>query len=167
MRIIFISLLIVVLPLSLFGQTSEFKVREMVKTASEQELVIACSQMMQENYLFHAEIVADKLLTLKPQSSNYNYRKGYIELSARQDFESAMTHLKIAILNTDKNYDMFSHKEESAAVDAFYHLARCYHLNEEIVKAREYYQIFIDESDRKSELVKKSEVGLILCDVAE
>lgn len=167
MRVTLISLLLVVLPLSLFGQTSEYKVREMVKTASEQELVIACSQMMQENYLFHAEIVADKLLTLKPQSSNYNYRKGYLELAARQDFEAAMTHLKIAIINTDKNYDMFSHKEESAAVDAFYHLARCYHLNEDIDKAREYYQIFIDESDRKSELVKKAELGLIQCDVAQ
>ena len=167
MRLIFISLLLVTLPISLFGQMSEFEVRRMVNTASEQELVIACSQMMQENYLFHAEIVADKLLTLKPESSNYNYRKGYLVLTARQDFIVAMRHLQLAIRDTDKNYDMFSHREESSAVDAIYHLARCYHLNEEIDKAREHYQLFIDESAKKSELVNKSQLGLIQCDVAE
>lgn len=167
MRLIFISLLLATLPLSLFGQMSEFEVRRMVNTASEQELVIACSQMMQENYLFHAEIVADKLLTLKPESSNYNYRKGYLVLAARQDFVVAMRHLQLAIRDTDKNYDMFSHREESSAVDAIYHLARCYHLNEEIDKAREHYQLFIDVSAKKSELVDKSKLGLIQCDVAE
>lgn len=167
MRVTFISLLLFILPLSLFGQMSEFKVREMVRTASEQELVIACSQMMQENYLFNAEIVADKLLTIKPESANYNYRKGYLVLASRQDFVSAKGYLEKAIVDTDKNYDMYSHKEESSAIDAFYHLGRCYHLNEDIDKAREYYQIFIDESDKKSELLPKAELGLVQCDVAQ
>ena len=167
MRLTFISLLLAILPLSLFGQMSELQVRRMVKTATEQEMVIACSQMMQENYLFHAEIVADKLLTLKPESSNYNYRKGYLALTSDQDFIVAMRHLQIAIRKTDKNYDMFSHREESAAIDAIYHLARCYHLNEEIDKAREHYQLFIDESAKKSELVNRAELGLVQCDVAQ
>ena len=167
MRLTIISLLLTILPLSLFGQMSEEKVREMVETASEQEMVIACSQMMQENYFFYAEIIADKLLTIKPQSSNYNYRKGYLVLAIRQDFEVAMRHLQLAIRDTDKNFDMFSHREESAAIDAIYHLARCYHLNEEIDKAREHYQLFITESGKKSELVSKSELGLIQCDVAQ
>ncbi len=167
MRLTFISLLLAILPLSLFAQMSELQVRRMVEEASEQELVIACSQMMQENYLFHAEIVADKLLTIKSESSNYNYRKGYLALASGQNFIVAMRHLQIAIRDTDKNYDMFSHKEESAAVDAIYHLARCYHLNEEIDKAREHYQLFINESAKKSELVTKAELGLVQCDVAQ
>ena len=167
MRLTLINLLLTLLPLSLFGQMSEFEVRKMVKTASEQELVIQCSQMMQANYLFHAEIVVDKLLTMKPESSNYNYRKGYIVLTARQEVIVAMRHLQIAIRDTKKNYDMYSAKEESAAVDAYYHLARCYHLDEQIDKAREHYQLFIDQSSSKSELVKDAEVGLTQCDVAE
>lgn len=169
MRLTFISLLLTILPLSLFGQMTEYEVRKIVNNpkTSEQELVVMCSQMMQANYLYHAEIVVDKLLTLKPESSNYNYRKGYIVLAARQEYDVAMRHLQLAIRDTKKNYDMFSAKEESGAVDAFYHLARCYHLNEEIDKAREYYQRFITESAKGSELVDDAELGLIQCDVAE
>lgn len=167
MRLTLINLLLILSPLSIFGQMTEFEVRKMVKTASEQELVIVCSQMMQENYLYQAEIVADKLLSLKPESSNYNYRKGYILLASRHDFEVAMRHLQLAIRDTDKNYDMFSAKEKSAATDAYYHLARCYHLNEEIDKARENYQIFIDQSAKQSELVDNAKVRLQQCDVAE
>lgn len=167
MRLTLINLLLTLLPLSLFGQMSELEVRNMVKTATEQELVIQCSQMMQANYLFHAEIVADKLLTIKPESSNYNYRKGYLVLASRKDFVVAMRHLQIATRSTRKNYDMYSAKEENAAVDAYYHLAKCYHLDEQIEKARENYQLFIDESANKSELVKNAEIGLIQCDVAE
>lgn len=167
MRLTLVSLLLSVLPITVFGQLTEYEVRNMVETASEQELVIACSQMMQENYLYNAEIVADKLLTIKPTSPNYNYRKGYIVLTARTDFEVAMRHLQLAIVDTDVNYDMYSAREESAAVDAFYHLARCYHLNEEIDKAREYYQKFIDNSSKKSGLIEQAKLGLVQCDVAE
>ncbi len=167
MRKSILNLLIFVLPLGAFGQMSEFEVRQMVNRATEQELVIACSQMMQDNYFFHAEIVVDKLLTIKPESSNYNYRKGYLALASRKDFIAAMRHLQLAIRDTDKNYDMYSHREESAAIDAYYHLAQCYHLDEQIAKAREHYQLFIDKSANKSGLVAKSELGLLQCDIAE
>lgn len=167
MRLNFVILLLAILPMAAFGQQTEFEVRQMTKTASEQELVVACSQMMQENYLYHAEIVVDKLLTIKPESSNYNYRKGYLALAARKDFIVAMRHLQIATRDTDKNYDMYSSREESAAVDAFYHLAVCYHLDEQIDKAREHYQLFIDASAKKSELVKMAELGIVQCKVAE
>lgn len=167
MRKSILNLLIFFLPLSAFSQMSEFEVRQMVNRATEQELVIACSQMMQDNYLFHAEIVVDKLLTIKPESSNYNYRKGYLVLASRKDFIVAMRHLQIAIRDTDKNYDMYSHREESAAIDAYYHLAQCYHLDEQIDKAREHYQLFIDNSANKSGLIEKSKLGLLQCDIAE
>ncbi|MDG1333435.1 MAG: OmpA family protein [Crocinitomicaceae bacterium] len=167
MRLTLINLLLTLLPLSLFGQMSEYEVRQMVKTASEQELVVQCSQMTQANYLFHAEIVVDKLLTIKPESCNYNYRKGYLVLASRQDFVVAMRHLQLAIRDTKKNFDMYSAREESAAVDAYYHLAKCYHLDEQIDKAREHYQLFIDESANKSGLVDVAETGLRQCDVAE
>lgn len=167
MRLTLINLLLTVLPLSLFGQMTEYEVKQMVKTASEQELVIQCSQMMQANYLHHAEIVTNKLLTLQPENSNYNYRKGYIVLQARQDFEKALKHLKVAARSIKKNVDMYSSKEQSASIDTYYHLARCYHLDEQIDKARENYQKFIDESGNKSELLEVAKLGLTQCDVAE
>lgn len=143
-----------------FSQMTELEVRQMVNKADEQQLVFESSRMLQENYYYHAEIVVDKLLSMKPQSPNYNYKKGFIVLDSRSDFETAMRHLEIAITNTNKNYDAYSAKEESAPVDAYFHLARCYHLDEQLDKATEYFNLFIANSSKKSERVKQAELML-------
>lgn len=155
------------MPALSFGQMTELEVRQMVNTANESELLIASSQMLQQNYLYHAEIVIDKLLSLNPQSSNYNYRKGYVLLESKSDYPTAIGHFSLAILDIDKNYDMYSYKEKSAPTDAYYHLARCYHLDEQIDEARKYYQLFIETSNKKSEKIEESELRLLQCDVAE
>jgi outer membrane protein OmpA-like peptidoglycan-associated protein/tetratricopeptide (TPR) repeat protein len=154
---------------SIFGQAqlTEHEVRQMTQTASEQQLVTECSRMLQEDYFYYAEIVIDRLLQINPQSANYHYRKGYIVLDSRQDFETAMPHLFMAISNVKKNYDMYSAKELSAPTDAYYHLARCYHLDEQLDKAKEFYQKFLNETSGKSELIPKAQLRLIQCDVAK
>ena len=159
--------LTLLMPLLSFAQMTELEIRKMVNTASEPELLMLSSQMLQENYLYHAEIVVDKLVSLQPQNSNYNYRKGYILLESRNDYITAMRHLMIASQKVQKNYDMYSAKEESAPIDAYYHLARCYHLNEQITEARKYYGMFIDNSTNQSGTKELSELGLAQLDVAE
>lgn len=155
------------MPILSFGQMTELEIRKLVNTAPESELVILSSQMLQDNYLYHAEIVVDKLISLKPTNSNYNYRKGYIALESRNDYIVAMRHLMIASENVQKNYDMYSAKEENAPIDAYYHLARCYHLNQQITEARKYYGMFIDNSTNQSGTKELAELGLAQCDVAE
>tara|TARA_Y100000385_G_C13108540_1_gene650194 strand:- start:7555 stop:9864 length:2310 start_codon:yes stop_codon:yes gene_type:complete len=167
MKSTLIKLIIFLLPTASIAQMTEYEVRQMVNSASERELVIEGSRMLQENYFFHAEIVVDKLLTLNSTSPNYNYRKGFIVLESRSDYEVAMRHFQIAITDVDKNYDMYSHKETSAAVDAFYHLGVCYHMNMELDKAREMYRAFIDNSSKKSEQIKQAELRIKQCDIAE
>ncbi|MFZ9028058.1 MAG: hypothetical protein ACO2Z9_03530, partial [Crocinitomicaceae bacterium] len=161
------TLLLGVLPFVASSQITELDVRRMLRDASEQELVIECSRMLQEDYFYFAEIIVDKLLQMNPQSSNYHYRKGFIVLDSRLDYEAAMPHLFMAIKNTKKNYDMYSANEEAAAVDAYYHLARCYHLDYQLEEAKKYYQMFIDNSNKKSELIPQAELRLIQCDVAK
>ena len=156
-----------ILPILSYGQVTELEVREMVQSASEQELVVQSSRMMQERFYYLSEIIVDKLLTIKPESSNYNYRKGYLVIDSRQDYMEAMPYFEKAILNTKKNYDMYSAREESAAMDAFYHMAKCHHLNQDIPKAREFYKKFIESSAKKSELVAMAQLGLVQCDVAQ
>lgn len=160
-------LITLLLPLFSFGQMTEEEVREVAKTASEQELVVMSSQMIQNNYLYQAEIIVDKLIELKPESCNYNYRKGFLRLGVWTDYEGAIPYLLKAIENTKVNYDMYSMKEEAAAVDAYYHLARCYHLNEQLDEARKYFHLFLENSSKKSELISQAELQLIQCDVAE
>lgn len=143
------------------------EVNELVKNTSEPQLVVESSRMLQEDYYYFSEIVVDKLLSLKPESSNYNYRKGFIVLNSRNDFEKALKYLEIGAKSVKNNYDMYSAKETSAPSDVYYHLGRCYHLNDQPDKAIEYYNLFIQNSLKKSELVDKAKLGITQCDVAK
>lgn len=150
-----------------FGQMiTESEVREIAANGSEQEIVMQNSTLMQEGYLYFAEILADRLLELNPQSSNYNYRKGFLMLTIRKDYVGAIPHFELATLDTDKNADMFSTKDNSAPTDAFFHLASCLHLNEEIDRAEEFYKKFIEVSNKRSELMPITELRIKQCDIA-
>jgi len=154
-------------PFISFSQLTEGEVREMAQSATEQELVIQSSTMIQEKYYFHAEIVVDQLLIRKPESANYNYRKGFLILGSRSDYVEALPYLKKAAQYTYKNFDAYSVREENAPMDAFYHLARCYHLNEELDLAREFYNKFIEFSAKQSSVIEFARLNLKQCDVAE
>jgi len=155
------------IPLLGMSQLTEHEVRQMTQNAPEEQLVVESSRMLQENYYFFSEIVVDRLLQMQPNSANYNYRKGYIILDSRTDWVAAMPYLLIAATSVSKNYDMYSAKETKAPTDVYYHLARCYHLDEQLDKAKEYYNKFIAESNPKSELVPKAKLRLIQCDIAK
>ncbi len=147
-------------------ELTEKDIRAMVEKESEQKLLVQCSVLMQEGFSYYAEIIADKLLTFQPNSANYNYRKGHLMLDSHNDFEGAMKYLKVAVTDTKKNYDMYSSKEKSSSVDALYDLARCYHLNEEISLAVEYYNKFLAASDSGSELINSAKLKIKQCEVA-
>lgn len=160
-------LLLLILPIWSFGQMTEAEVRQMAESATEQELVIQSSSMIQNMYYYQAEILVDKLMTINKESSNYNYRKGFLVLNSRQDHITALPYLKKAAENTDKNYDGFSTKELSAPYDAFYFLGTCYHLNENLEEARKNYNQFLTLTQKKSPLVDLTKLKLTQCDVAE
>ncbi len=142
---------------------TEDEVRRIATEGSEQEVVMQNSTLMAEGYLYYAEILADRLLEFKPQSSNYHYRKGFLMLEIRKDYRGALPYFEMATLDTDKNADMYSTKENSSPPDAFFHLASCYHLNEEIDKAEEFYKKFLEVSAKKSELVDIANLRLVQC----
>tara|TARA_Y100000385_G_C13108540_1_gene650193 strand:- start:5288 stop:7342 length:2055 start_codon:yes stop_codon:yes gene_type:complete len=149
-----------------FAQLTEAEVREMVENSTESQLVMQTSQMTQEGYLYYAEMAADRLLEINPESANYNYRKGFLMLDIRKDYAGAIPYLEKAKLDVDPNYDMYSHKEKSAAIDAIYHLAQCYHLNEDIGKAMENYQLFVETTNEKSELLEVAQLRIEQCQEA-
>ncbi|MFA7274449.1 MAG: hypothetical protein WC044_11295 [Crocinitomicaceae bacterium] len=147
-------------------ELTEKDIRAMVEKESEQKLLVQCSVLTQGGFSYYAEIIADKLLTFQPNSANYNYRKGFLMLDSHNDFEGALKYLKIAVTDTKKNYDMYSAKEKSASIDAFYHLGRCYHLNEQISEAVEYFNKFLAVSDASSELNIDAKLKIKQCAVA-
>jgi outer membrane protein OmpA-like peptidoglycan-associated protein/tetratricopeptide (TPR) repeat protein len=158
--------ILLLFPLLSFAQYAEEELQTKLKNSSEQELVTYNSELLQEGYLYQAGLFADRLLEIDPASSNYNYRRGFIYLEMSRDFIKALPFLEKAAVNVDKNFDMYSANEKSAPTDAIYHLARCYHLSENIDKAEEYYKKFIAASNQKSEFVFFANLNLQQCAVA-
>ena len=142
---------------------TEDEVRRIASEGSEMEIVKQNSTLMAEGYLYYAEILADRLLEFKPQSSNYHYRKGYLMLEIRKDYSGALPHFEMASLDMDPNADMYSTRENSAPPDAYFHLATCLHLNEEIDRAEEFYNKFLEVSKKRSELVPITQLRLAQC----
>lgn len=147
------------------GITEEL-VREIAATENEATLVKEASAFMQEGYLYFSEILVDKLLEYNSESPNYNYRKGFLMLKIRKDYLGAKKYLEKAILDVDPNYDAYSPREKRAPTDAFYHLGKCYHLDEDVTKAHEMYSKFIEVSKSTSELIPVAKMNLQQCNVA-
>jgi len=142
---------------------TEDEVRRIASEGSEMEIVQQNSTLMAEGYLYYAEILADRLLEFKPQSSNYHYRKGYLMLEIRKDYLGALPHFEMASLDMNPNADMYSTRENSAPPDAYFHLATCLHLNEDIERAEEFYNKFLEVSKKRSELVPITQLRLTQC----
>jgi tetratricopeptide (TPR) repeat protein len=119
----------------------------------EQQLVNENSRLMQEELFIEADVLADELLKLNPESSNYNYRKGYTVLYAFQRYDIAKTHFEKAVKSTKANYDAFSKNEISAPHDAIYHLAVCEHNLGNYSQAEALFTQFKEISRKESELL--------------
>ena len=156
-------LVFLIFPSFLNAQMTDSEVMNLIQNESEQIIVAENSRMMQEGFMFHAEMLADKLLTFNSESSNYNYRKGYVTLILRNDHLEATPYLEKAILDTDPNFDAYSSKEKSAPIDAYFHLGKCSQLADDIAMASTYFSKFISEAKIDSELSKEAKLRLIQC----
>jgi outer membrane protein OmpA-like peptidoglycan-associated protein/tetratricopeptide (TPR) repeat protein len=165
------KLLVLVLLLSTFSlkaQYSEPEVKNLIATATEKDLVVQSSRFLQENFYHFADLITTRLLEINPESGNYNYRKGFIELDMRQDYIKAIKYLtKAATYPIDKNYDIYTTREGAVPADVFYHLGRAYHLDEQFEKAVENYQKFLDNTTKESELIPEARKRIVQCSVAK
>ena len=79
------------LPFFTFAQYDDKKVDELIANGTEAELVQESSIMLQEGFYFQAGRIVDKLLTIKPTSSNYNYRRGFIFMEMSKNYIAAIS----------------------------------------------------------------------------
>ncbi len=158
-----VTLTLLLIPFMGSSQYTEIEVKNIIAQASEQELVIESSRLLQENFFHFADLVTDKLLEINPKSPNYKYRKGFIELEMRHNYAKAIELFSSSTGNIDRNYDMYSIKEGSVPADIFYHLGRAYHLNEEFDKAIENFNVFLEQTHKNSELIPEAENRIKQC----
>lgn len=154
-------------PFFVFSQFTEEQLQDFVNTASMSELVQKNMVFMLESNYYQASVIADKLLESEPDNANFNYRKGYALINSTVDFTKSKPYLIKAATKISKNYDMFSAKEDGSPVDAIYHLGRAYHLNNEIDKAIEHYEEFLERAPRKSDNIAPAKLKIKQCYVAK
>lgn len=159
-------LLTLLFPFLSSAQYDDKQITELVRSGSESELVMKSSVMIQEGYFYQAGMLIDRLLEFQPNSSNYNYRRGFIYLEMSTDFVKAQPYLEKAVVKTDKKYDPFNTKETAAPVDAYFELGKCYHMAGNIDKAEEYYNKFLATSIAKSNNIFFANLYLEQCKVA-
>lgn len=153
---------------TLFAQFTDSQIEEFVETASKKNLIKRNTTLIMNGYYYQSSIVADKLIELEPDNANFNYRKGYAAFQKSVDHNLAKPFFRKAVLNVSKEYDPYSNKEETAPIDAYFYLGRCFHLNKEIADARIYYKKFLEAADGgESELTEDAKRFLKHCDVAE
>lgn len=144
-----------------FGQMSSESLEELIEKGSKRDLVQSSTDFLIHGNFYQASLIADKLIQMEPDNSNFNYRKGRAMITLTSDPALALPYLEKGAVSTRKNYDAQSPNESSAPYDVYYFLAKCYHLNGDLNKAQEFYQKFLDtEKDKKSVLRRYANLGL-------
>jgi len=142
MKLIYSTILLFFVQL-LTAQMSSERLERLIETGSKRDLVQASTDFLIQGNWYQASLVADKLVQMEPDNSNFNYRKGRAMLSLTSDPNLALPYLIKGANSTRKNYDAQSPNEKSSPYDVYYFLAKCYHLNGDLNQADEYYQKFL------------------------
>jgi hypothetical protein len=89
------------------------------------------------------------LLKLSPDNANFKYRIGQCYLNIPGEKEKAIPYLEDAVQNINPRHKQGRIKEKSAPYDALYYLANAYRINNQLDKAIETYELFIQNMDHR------------------
>lgn len=145
----------------LFGQLSDERLSKLLSEGSVKELVDQNTELMIQGNHYHAMLLANKLVEMDPDNANFNYRKGRSMLALGHTPESVLPVLLKGATQTTRVYNSASHTERNAPNDAFYWLAKCYHLVADLDNAEASYQKYLDvEVHKQVEMRKYAQNGL-------
>lgn len=155
------------LGLTLVGQYSNKEIESFMEKASEKKLVQKNTELLEEGYFLQSIMVADKLLSLAPDNTNYNYRKGFALYRSSVDVLKAKPYFKLVENDLASDYNFYSHRETGAPLEVLFYLARIYHLSKDLESAEEYYKRYSESVGADVELIQKAKHGLKQCQVAK
>lgn len=158
--------LILFASLTVTGQKTDSEIINFVGDASIKQLVNENTELLMNGRYRMSLIVADKLIEKETTNANFIYRKAYALSQQSEEIDEAIVLFESIIDRTTKKYDASSAKEKNAPIDAFYHLASCYHHKGDVVNAQKYYNSYISVAPNKSALKGFAELGLKQNDIA-
>ncbi|MDX9929635.1 MAG: tetratricopeptide repeat protein, partial [Bacteroidales bacterium] len=86
---------------------------------------------------------------LFPDNANYKYRIGQCYLNIPGEKEKAIPYLEEAVENISLKHRIGKLREKTAPYDALYYLANAYRINNQLEKAIETYESFMQNMDQK------------------
>lgn len=144
------------------GQLKAENIDKLLESGSIGALVSKNTEMLIKGNFYQAMLIADKLLQEDPENANFNYRKGRSMMALSSDPKLVLPYLVKGASSTTKLYNAASDKEKDAPFDAFYYLAKCYHLDADLNSAELNYNNFLDkEKDKKNVIREYAELGLM------
>lgn len=147
--------------MSVHAQFTNEQIDGFIQKGDKQELIEKSTFTLLENHFYQSTLLVNKLLELEPDNANFNYRKGFLMLMSNSDYTLIKPFLEKAVTKISKNYDAFSSKETGAPIDAYYHLGKCYHLNNDLPNANLFYNKYLNSAPKKTELVNYAKLNLI------
>ncbi|MGC9341070.1 MAG: tetratricopeptide repeat protein, partial [Bacteroidales bacterium] len=102
-----------------------------------------------------------------PENDNINFKIGVCYLNDPFQKDKSISYLEDAVENINPKYKENNFKEEAAPLESLFHLGNAYRVNNQLDKAKEYYQKFLEKMDPEvydAELVQDQ---IDACDVAK
>lgn len=126
------------------------------------------NQLMEEKLWNSAIEIWDELIQNDPYNANVNYKIGYCYLQTSNQKLKALPFLKTA--NSEEiylGYDPYDPSETRPPAESLYYLGRAYHLNYEMDKAIDSYNLLISKLPEKHRLVGMSKRQIEMCEEAK
>ncbi len=130
---------------------------------SFRQAFLEANTLMEENQYNEARTKWLQLSIQQPDNFNINYKIGKCYMNSANDKKKSLSYLIKAVQNTTANYDPFSSSEKKAPVEAYYYLARAYHINYQIDDAMVNYNSFKDKISKKHYLFKEVDHDIEQC----
>lgn len=123
------------------------------KTAqSEEEVKKNAADLFYDGGYSTALPLYSQLLSLYPKDPNFSYRFGACKLFAEKDKEAPLTYLE------------YGANDPAVEPEAFFFLAKAYHLNYRFDEAMKYYKMFQEKGEDKSKEKLLLDRHMVMCD---
>ena len=140
---------------------------DLSKYSFKEKFEAANALMMIDNRYDEAVIIWKHLVDENPDNHNLNYKLGYCILNSSEGRAKSLPYLEKAKNRISKNYSPFDYDEKNVPNEVLFYLGRAYHLNYQLDKAQETFNVFKSNASKKHMLAPNTDLLLIQTEVAK
>ena len=148
-------------------QAQEITKEELENYSFKEKFEAANTFMMVDQLYDLALPIWEGLVKEQPDNYNLNFKLGYCLLNIYHRKSESLPYLEKASESISNNYAPYSFEETNAPKELHYYLGRAYHLNEQLDKAQEHFNMLKKDVSKKHILQDDADLGLVQTEVAK